>query len=236
MAACYVGTSGFSYPEWKGSFYPKDLPAREFLAHYGRIFPSCEINNTFYRYPTDDTLTQWAAAVPAEFRFAVKVHRRITHLKRLGDVDGDLAFLSERMRALGPRLGVLLFQLPPSLRYDEAKLRAFLTQLRPGAPAVLEFRHASWHRDSVYELLNAHRVSLVIGETDEKAQPREVVGPLSYLRLHKSSYGETALDEWAAWIAQRLAEGRDVYAYFTHEEGAPAPDYARDLRRRVDHP
>ena len=235
MAACYVGTSGFSYPEWKGSFYPKDLPAREFLAYYGRVFPSCEINNTFYRYPSDETLTQWATAVPAEFRFAVKSHRRITHLKRLADVDGDLAFLFERMRVLGPRLGVLLFQLPPSLRYDLTRLETFLTQLRPGAPAVLEFRHESWRRDSVYRLLDAHRVSLAIGETDEEDQPREVVGPLSYLRLHKPSYSEAQLDERAIWIAQRLAEGRDVYAYFTHEEGAPAPDYARALRQRVNH-
>lgn len=233
MAAFYVGTSGFSYPEWKGAFYPKDLPAREFLAYYGRVFPSCEINNTFYRYPTDETLTQWAAAVPAEFRFAVKSHRRITHLKRLTDVDGDLAFLFERMRVLGPRLGVVLFQLPPSLRCDLARLETFLTQLRPGAFAVLEFRHPSWRRDSVYQLLDARRVSLVIGETDEEAQPREIVGPLSYLRLHRSSYGDADLDERAAWISERLAEGRDVYAYFTHEEGAPATDYAQTLRRRV---
>jgi len=233
VAAFHVGTSGFSYPEWKGSFYPKDLPAREFLAYYGRVFPSCEINNTFYRYPSDETLTQWATAVPAEFRFAVKSHRRITHLKRLADVDGDLAFLFERMRVLGARLGVLLFQLPPSLRYDLARLETFLTQLRPGAPAGVEFRHASWRRDSVYQLLDAHRVSLVIGETDEEDQPREVVGPLSYLRLHKSSYTEAQLDERATWISARLAEGRDVYAYFTHEEGAPAPDYARALHRRV---
>ena len=235
MAAFHVGTSGFSYPEWKGTFYPKDLPAREFLAYCGRVFSSCEINNTFYRYPTDETLTQWAAAVPKEFRFAVKSHRRITHLKRLADVDGDLAFLFERMRVLGPRLGVLLFQLPPSLRYDLARLDTFLTQLRPGAPAALEFRHASWRRDSVYQLLDARRVSLVIGETDEEEHPREVVGPLSYLRLHRSSYSEADLDERATWISRRLAEGRDVYAYFTHEEGAPAPEYARALRQRVNH-
>ncbi|HEY6104310.1 MAG TPA: DUF72 domain-containing protein [bacterium] len=234
MAEFYAGTSGFSYPEWKGSFYPKDLPAREYLAYYGRVFASCEINNTFYRYPTDETLTQWATSVPTEFRFAVKSHRRITHLKRLADVDGDLAFLFERMRVLGPRLGVLLFQLPPSLQCDLTRLEAFLTQLRPGAFAVLEFRHPSWRRDSVYQLLDARRVSLVIGETDEETQPREIVGPLSYLRLHKSSYGEADLDERAEWISTRLAEGRDVYAYFTHEDGAPATDYAQALRRRVE--
>jgi uncharacterized protein YecE (DUF72 family) len=233
VARLYVGTSGFSYPEWKGGFYPADLPAREYLAFYGRTFPSCEINNTFYRYPTGETLTQWAAAVPAEFRFAIKAHRRITHLKRLTDVDGDLAFLFERLRVLGARLGVILFQLPPTLREDLPRLETFLTQLRPGAFAAIEVRHASWRRDTVYQLLEAHRASLVIAETDEEAQPRELVGPLAYLRFHKSSYTDADLDERAGWISQRLSEGRDVYAYFTHEEGAPATQYAEALRRRV---
>jgi uncharacterized protein YecE (DUF72 family) len=233
VAHLYVGTSGFSYPEWKGGFYPPDLPAREYLAFYGRVFPSCEINNTFYRYPTDETLTQWAAAVPADFRFAVKAHRRITHLKRLTDVDGDLAFLFERLLVLGSRLGVILFQLPPTLREDLMRLEVFLTQLRPGAPAVLEFRHPSWRHDGTYRLLDAHRVSLAIAETDEDAQPRELVGPLAYLRFHKSAYTEGELDERAGWISARLAEGRDVYAYFTHEEGAPATEYAQALQRRL---
>jgi uncharacterized protein YecE (DUF72 family) len=233
VARFYVGTSGFSYPEWKGGFYPPDLPARDYLAFYGRVFNSCEVNNTFYRYPTDATLTQWAASVPAEFRFAVKAHRRITHIKRLTDVDGDLAFLFERLRVLGSRLGVILFQLPPTLREDHTRLEVFLAQLRPGAPAVLEFRHPSWRRESIYQLLDAHRVSLVIAETDEEVQPQELVGPVAYLRFHKSAYTDGDLDERAAWISARLAEGRDVHAYFTHEEGAPATEYAQALQRRV---
>jgi uncharacterized protein YecE (DUF72 family) len=171
--------------------------------------------------------------VPAEFRFAIKAQRRITHLKRLTDVDGDLAFLFERLRVLGARLGVILFQLPPTLREDLPRLETFLTQLRPGAFAAIEVRHASWRRDTVYQLLEAHRASLVIAETDEEAQPRELVGPLAYLRFHKSSYTDADLDERAGWISQRLSEGRDVYAYFTHEEGAPATQYAEALRRRV---
>lgn len=229
MAQAFIGTSGFSYPEWKGRFYPADLPAGEMLAYYGRIFPTCEINNTFYRYPTDETLRQWAAAVPETFRFTIKVHRRITHIKRLADVDGDLAFLFERMRGLGPRLGVLLFQLPPFLHYDAGLLETFLTQLRPGARAVVEFRHDSWRRDSVYSLLDAHRASLVAGETDEEAQPREAVGPIAYLRLHRSRYAEAELLERAAWIREQLSAGRDAYAYFTHEEDTPGYEYARRL-------
>lgn len=233
VARAYVGTSGFSYPEWKGSFYPADLPAGEMLAYYGRVFRTCEINNTFYRYPSLETLTQWAGAVPAGFRFSIKAHRRITHLKRLADVDDDLAFLYERMRTLGPRLGVLLFQLPPSLRYDPDLLETFLAQLRPGARAAIEFRHASWRRDSVYALLDARRVSLVVGETDEEAQPREAVGPIAYLRLHKYRYTAAALREWAKWIRTQLGAGRNVYGYFTHEEDTPGYEYARRLMRMV---
>ncbi|MDP3703865.1 MAG: DUF72 domain-containing protein [Candidatus Omnitrophota bacterium] len=233
MAQVRIGTSGFSYPEWKGKFYPDDLPADEMLSYYGRIFPTCEINNTFYRYPSQETLTEWAKAVPVAFRFSIKVHRRITHLKRLADVDADLGFLYERMRVLEQRLGLLLFQLPPSLRYDLMLLETFLTQLRPGAPAVMEFRHASWRRDDVYQLLGEHRVSLVIGETDEEEQPRETVGPIAYLRLHKYRYTEDELRNRAEWITGQLREGRDAYAYFTHEEDTPGPEYARTLTKLI---
>ncbi|MDR7404214.1 MAG: DUF72 domain-containing protein [Armatimonadota bacterium] len=233
MPRAFVGTSGFSYPEWRGSFYPAGLPVGEMLAHYARTFSTVEINNTFYRYPTAATLARWAEAVPPEFRFAVKAHRRITHLKRLADVDGDLACLSERLRALGDRRGPVLFQLPPSLRYDRGLLTAFLGALRPGAPAVLEVRHPSWQDPAVYRLLDAAGVSLCVAETDEQPAHREVVGPVSYLRLHRSRYAGDDLRRWADWIRQRLAEGRDVYAYFTHEEGAPAPQYARTLARLI---
>jgi uncharacterized protein YecE (DUF72 family) len=229
MARAYVGTSGFSYPEWKGSFYPADLATDHMLPFYGRTFPTVELNNTFYRYPQDHTLTQWAGAVPPEFRFAVKAHRRITHLKRLVDIDGDLAFLFERLRGLGSRLGPILFQFPPSLRCDLTLLTGLLTGLRPGGQAVVEFRHATWRQDPVYRLLETHRVALCVAETDEEAQPAEVVGPVSYLRLHKSRYSEDDLARWAKWTAARIAEGRDVYAYFTHEDGAPATDYARQF-------
>src|SRR6266852_5892564 len=153
MARAYVGTSGFSYPEWKGSFYPADLPIDQMLPFYGRTFPTVELNNTFYRYPQDHTLAQWAGAVPPEFRFAVKAHRRITHLKRLVDIDGDLAFLFDRLRGLGSHLGPILFQFPPSLRCDLTLLTGLLTGLRPGGQAVVEFRHATWRQDPVYRLL-----------------------------------------------------------------------------------
>src|SRR5256712_12639159 len=140
----YIGTSGFSYPEWKGSFYPADLPNGEMLRFYGQMLLPVELNNPFYRYPGDDTLAQWAAAVPPEFRFSVKAHRRITHHKRLVDVDGDVAFLFERLRRLGDRLGSILFQLPPSLRFDLSLLESFLASLPPGGEAGVEFRQTRW--------------------------------------------------------------------------------------------
>ncbi len=234
MARLYAGTSGFSYPEWKGSFYPAGLPAAEMLQFYSRALPTVEINNSFYRYPKEETLRQWAQTVPEGFVFTVKAHRRITHDRRLKDVDGDLGFLYERMRALGDRLGLILFQLPPSLRCDLGILETFLTQLRPGPRAVVEFRHSTWRQDAVYRLLEAHRVALVIGETDEEAQPRDVVGPISYLRLHKYRYSPQEIQEWAGWVRERIREGRDVFAYFTHEEGTPGPEYAKVLADRVD--
>jgi len=172
MARLYAGTSGFSYPEWKGSFYPAGLPASEMLQFYSRAFPTVEINNSFYRYPTEETLRQWKQTVPEGFVFTMKAHRRITHLKRLKEIDEDLGFLAERFSALAPRLGLVLFQLPPTLRCDLKVFETFLTQLRPIGRAVVEFRHPTWRQDAVYDLMNTHHVSLVIGETDEEAQPR----------------------------------------------------------------
>lgn len=229
MARLYAGTSGFSYAEWKGTFYPPDLPSEEMLSFYARAFPTVEINNTFYRYPKELTLTQWAQAVPSEFRFSIKAHRRITHEKRLRDVDTDLTFFFERLRALGDRLGPILFQLPPSLRSDLVILEAFLAQMRPGIPIALEFRHASWYQEATYRLLQTYGATLCLAETDVSAATPQVIGPITYLRLHKSHYPTEALTHWAGWIRERLAEERPVYAYFTHEEGAPAPEYARAL-------
>src|SRR3989441_3223976 len=155
MARAYVGTSGFSYPEWKGSFYPADLPTDQMLPFYGRTFPTVELNNTFYRYPQDHTLAQWAGAVPPEFRFAVKAHRRITHLKRLVDIDGDLAFLFERLRGLGPHLGPILFHVPPSLRCDLALLTGLLAGGGPGRRGDVEVPRAPRRPGALYRGLEA---------------------------------------------------------------------------------
>jgi uncharacterized protein YecE (DUF72 family) len=227
-ARLFAGTSGFSYPEWRGNFYPKDLPQEEMLKYYSRIFPTVELNNTFYRFPQPAQVTQWRKATPRGFRFSVKVHRLITHNRRLRNAEEAVSLQLERLTDLGDRAGPLLFQLPPSLKADLPLLRDFLYLLPPGRRTV-EFRHPSWYEDAVFALLEEQHTALTIMESDEDEPVVQFIGPFGYLRLHRSSYPPAALRAWAARIEEQLARKRDVYAYFTHEEGAPAPDYARRL-------
>ena len=156
----YVGTSGYAYKEWKGSFYPRDLPAKRMLHYYGEHFRTVEINNTFYRMPTAALLETWAGEVPGDFRFVLKASQRITHLQRLKDADDSVAYLLDVAGTLKTRLGALLFQLPPNLKMDVPRLRAFLELLPPQSRAAFEFRHASWFDDEVFALLHAHRAAL----------------------------------------------------------------------------
>jgi uncharacterized protein YecE (DUF72 family) len=230
--AFYVGTSGFSYPEWKGSFYPKDIAAGKMLEHYSGIFRTVEINNTFYRFPAADLVDEWRRATPPGFRFAVKAHRLITHIKRLREIGDAVRTQLERVAVLQDRRGPLLFQFPPSLRRDVPLLVDFLL-LVPQTPLAIEFRHASWHSDDVYSALAARGASLAIMESDEDEPLLEFIGPLVYLRLHRSNYPPDLLGAWADRIEAHLAAEKDVYVYFTHEEGAPAPDYARQLQTMV---
>ncbi len=229
----YVGTSGFSYPEWRGNFYPADLPGDEMLKYYSRVFSTVELNNTFYRFPRTEHVEAWRKTTPKGFRFSVKVHRLITHIKRLKDVEDPVRTMLERTAGLKDRRGPLLFQLPPSLRCDPPLLRDFLYALPP-MPLAMEFRHQSWFNDEVYSTLAEHRATLAIMESDEDEPVMEFVGPLVYLRLHRSAYDDAAMDAWAARIREQLARKKDVYAYFTHEEGAPAPEHAQQLRRLID--
>src|SRR5688572_2081731 len=158
----YVGTSGYSYKPWKGTFYPEDLPDKQMLRYYGERFRSVEINNTFYRMPKAAMLEAWAAEVPAEFKFVIKAPQQITHIKRLKDVGDSVSYLIEVAGALKERLGPLLFQLPPHLKKDAARLREFLALLPSDRRAAIEFRHPSWFDDEVFGLLRDHRAALCI--------------------------------------------------------------------------
>ena len=164
-----VGTSGYSYKEWKGSFYPEKLKPAEMLGYYAERLPAVEINNTFYRMPKRTVLETWAQQVPESFRFAVKASRRITHFKRLKEVEEETSFLLGNLAVLGERLGVVLFQLPPTLKADLPRLERFLDLLDGGPRAVLEFRHASWLEDDVIDCLRARGVALCLADTDDQA-------------------------------------------------------------------
>lgn len=225
-----TGTSGFAYKAWKGAFYPEDLPDREMLPFYSRRLRAVEINNTFYRLPKPEVLTAWAAATPDGFRFALKASRRITHLRRLKDVEEPTSYLLETVGALGDRLGPVLFQLPPYLKRDDERLRALLGLVPPGRQVALEFRHPSWLVEPVMELLREHGAALVLVDGDEPGLlAREVTASWGYLRLRREAYGEQELADWAEWIAG--SPWREAFVFFKHEDAGAGPRLAADLER-----
>jgi uncharacterized protein YecE (DUF72 family) len=223
-----TGTSGFSYTAWRGSFYPEKLPEAKMLAFYAEKLGAVEINNTFYRMPNPSLLERWAAETPPSFRFALKSPRQITHMRKLVDVGDAVAKLGETSRALGDRLGPVLFQLPPFVRKDLGVLAAFLSTVSTAAPglrAALEVRHASWLADDVYDVLRRHDAALCIADSEEFATPFEATAGWGYLRLRRQDYDEAALRGWADRLkAQRYDT---AYVFFKHEDEGAGPALAR---------
>jgi len=218
-----VGTSGYSYKEWVGNFYPLKHPAARMLRFYGERFATVEINNTFYRMPTAAMLAKWSGEVPDDFRFVLKAPKRITHDRKLIDVDDSVGFLLEAAAALGEKRGPFLFQLPPFFRKDVVRLRDFLARLGR-VPAAFEFRHATWFDDEVYELLRASEVALCLAETDEGEAPFVATAPWGYLRLRRVDYGDAELQ---AWLERIRAQSWDTaYVFFKHEDEGHAPRLA----------
>jgi uncharacterized protein YecE (DUF72 family) len=212
----HVGTSGFSYREWKGAFYPEGVGDRELLAFYARRLDAVEINNTFHRFPTAAGLAAWAAQVPARFRFALKVPQRITHQKRLRNAGDDLDYLLGTLAGLGPHRGPLLFQCPPRMPLDLDALTDLTGQLPPGQPAAFEFRDPRWHCDAVYRLLEAQGCALCFNDAS-MAAPRPTAD-WGYVRLRRDGYSDEGLRAAAAAV---LAQPwREVYVFVKHE----APD------------
>lgn len=227
-----VGTSGFSYPAWKGSFYPADLPGSRMLSFYAERFPAVEVNNTFYRMPSGKTLAGWRAAVPEGFRFALKASQRITHQKRLADCAEPVAFLHRAAAELGATLGPVLFQLPPNMKKDLPRLAAFLEILPPGGRSAFEFRHPTWFADDVYEALRARNVALCVAESEDLEVPVVATADFGYLRLRKADYGGPDLTAWAERIlAQPWTE---AFAFFKHEEEGKGPRLAAALAALVE--
>ncbi|MGH7859615.1 MAG: DUF72 domain-containing protein [Candidatus Binatia bacterium] len=227
----YAGTSGFAYKQWKPGFYPADLKSAGMLGYYASRLPSVEINNTFYRMPTAALLESWKAQTPERFVFTLKAPQRITHLKRLKDVSEDVAFFLRTAGALGGKLGCLLFQCPPSLRYKAELLDGFLAALPPQTPRLaMEFRHPSWNEPEVRERIGARGIALC--SVDDEGTDAEIVRTARefvYLRLRKPGYDPARLDSWAEKIAPVLDDGADAYVYLKHEDDPAGVSYALRL-------
>ena len=214
----HAGTSGFAFKEWKGTFYPEDLKDDAMLGYYAGKFRTVEINNTFYRLPKEHVLLDWAAQVPEPFTFAIKASQRITHHARLKPESGSaVEFLLKNTAVLAGRLGPILFQLPPNLKKDAARLGVFLATLPGDRRYTIEFRHDSWFDDEVFDALRARDIALCVTEQPEFASPVVATATWGYARLHRFDYGASALTAWAERIAAQA--WTDAFVYFKHDEG-----------------
>lgn len=230
-----VGTSGYAYKEWKGSFYPQDLKPDGFLAYYAGRLPAVEINATFYRMPTEKTLLQWAAQVPDDFTFVLKAPQVITHRKRLKDCAEEMEYFLRTATVLGSRLGPTLFQLPPNMKANLPVLQAFLELVPRSWKAAFEFRHAGWFDEPVYEALRARNAALCVAETDpdesELSVPFVTTADWGYLRLRRTDYDASALSAWAARI--QAAPWQRTFVFFKHEDEGTGPRLAAEFRGLV---
>jgi uncharacterized protein YecE (DUF72 family) len=226
-----VGTSGYSFPEWKGAFYPRNLSASGMLSYYAERFPTVEINNTFYRLPREHVVTEWSQAVPDHFTFAIKASQRITHHARLKDAAELLEYLLRVTTALGVHRGPTLFQLPPNMKKDLERLAGFLALVPRRWTTAMEFRHASWMGDDVFDLLRAHEVALVIAESEGQETPLVATAPFGYVRLHRPAYDDAALDAWAARIQSQPWER--AWVFFKHDADTAGPALASAFTRRL---
>jgi uncharacterized protein YecE (DUF72 family) len=222
----YVGTSGYSYKEWKGSFYPEKIPAKEMLRYYSERLSTVEINATFYRMPQTSMLENWKQQVPGSFRFALKASQRITHFKRLKETDEETKyFLDTATAVLAEQLGVVLFQLPPNMKKDLPRLETFLQLLPPSTPAAFEFRHPTWFDDDVLDLLRSQNRPLVVSDTDDLPITHiDKTADWGYLRLRRVNYSEENLVEWAARIREQ--NWKETFLFFKHEDAGTGPRLA----------
>lgn len=224
----HVGTSGYSYKEWKGSFYPEKLPAKEMLPFYATRLSAVELNNTFYRLPQPSMVEGWKTQVPDNFRFSVKASQRITHFKRLKDVEAETRYLLETVGALDERLGVVLFQLPPNMKKDTERLASFLKQLPAGTPAAFEFRHPTWFDEDVLKLLRNENRALCVSDTDDLPVTHiDKTSDWGYLRLRRVNYSSDDLSEWVRQI--NAQHWKTTYVFFKHEDEGTGPRLAREF-------
>ena len=224
----WIGTSGYNYPEWRGSFYPEKFPAAKMLAFYAERFQTVEVNYTFYRMPTPALLEGWAKGTPDGFAFTLKAPRRITHDSKLQRCEDLVQVFCRTARTLGPKLAVLLFQLPPTFKRDDAVLKAFLELLPDGTRAAFEFRHASWHDEAVFALLRERSAALCIADSEKMSTPVVTTAHYAYFRLRDEGYTPADIERWGHTMSA-LQGIDDTYVYFKHEEQGKGPEFARTL-------
>lgn len=223
----YVGTSGYNYPEWRGTFYPDGLPAKKMFEFYVERFRTVEINATFYRMPTQKLTAGWLTQAPAGFKYALKAPKQITHIKRLRDCADPLAYFCDAARVLGGHLGPLLFQLPPNFRADVARLTDFLTLVPADVTAAFEFRHESWLTDDVYSVLQERGAALCIADFGDRTTPVRATAQYGYLRLRDEGYTPADLERWVVELITHAPSWPDAYVFFKHEEAGKGPEFAQ---------
>jgi uncharacterized protein YecE (DUF72 family) len=223
-----VGTSGYNYPEWRGTFYPDKFSTDKMLPYYAERFPTVEINYTFYRIPNEKLLAGWSAATPDNFSFTLKAPRRITHDSKLQHCEDLVQTFCRTARTLGPKLGILLFQLPPTSRKDVDLLRNFVAVLPDDTRAAFEFRHASWFDAGVFSVLRERNLALCIADSEKMSTPVEMTADYAYFRLRDEGYQQPDLERWAQTIGG-LSGVSDAFVYFKHEEQGLGPEFAKRL-------
>jgi uncharacterized protein YecE (DUF72 family) len=228
MPRVQVGTSGYNYPEWRGTFYPEKFSTSRMLAYYADRFPTVEINYTFYRIPTEKLLTGWAAGTPDGFTFTLKAPRRITHDSKLEHCADLAQTFCRTARTLGPKLALLLFQLPPTLKKNTDVLRAFVEVLPEDTRAAFEFRHQSWFDADVFDALRSRNLALCIADSEKMSTPLEMTANYAYFRLRDEGYQQADIERWAG-IIRTLASVEEAFVYFKHEEQGLGPEFARRL-------
>jgi len=224
----WIGTSGFQYTEWKGTFYPEDLPASKMLPYFAERLRTTEINYTFHRIPSLKTIENWKTQTPENFRFALKAPQKITHFAKLRDCQDTLAYFCKVISDLGEREGPVLFQLPPNFKKDAEVLRSFLREL-PTMRAAFEFRHPSWLDDEVFELLRSSNIALCLADTEKLAAPTAVTADYGYLRLRREDYTSEDVARWATFVRQQATHWQETFVYFKHEESGIGPKLAQQM-------
>jgi len=224
----YAGTSGYSYKEWKGFFYPEKMKPEEMLSFYATKLPAVEINNTFYRLPKRELIDLWSSQVPPEFKFVIKASQKITHMRRLKGADDETNYLFDVVSSLEKKLGVVFFQLPPNVKKDIERLGTFLDSLPKKPPVAFEFRHATWFDDEVFELLRRHNAALCLADTDEELEvPLVSTADWGYLRLRRPEYPPADMKKWRAWV--QAQQWNEACVFFKHEDAGAGPKMAAEF-------